>query len=276
MAVKLGIIAGGGELPARLVEVCRANGRAVFVLAFEGQTDPATVVGVDHAWVRLGQTAPALAVLHDAGVEELVLIGPVKRPGMKEIGFDLRAAQFLAKVAAQGLGDDGLLRAAIRVLEDEGFRVIGADDVLAELLAPLGPIGAGRPDAQAERDIARGLEVLRALGAVDVGQAVVVQQGIVLGIEADEGTDGLIKRCAGLAREGPGGVLVKIRKPGQERRVDLPTLGAETVAGARRAGLRGIAVEAGGSLIVDRAAAAAAADAAGIFLCGIEVPAQPR
>ena len=273
MAAKLGIIAGGGDLPARLVKVCRANGRAVFVLALEGQTDPATVVGVDHAWVRLGQARPTLEALHGAGVEELVLIGPVKRPGLNEIGFDLRSAQFLAKVTTQGLGDDGLLSALIRVLEDEGFRVIGADQVLADLLAPRGPIGAGRPDAQAESDIARGLEVLRALGAVDVGQAVVVHQGIVIGVEAAEGTDALLARCPGLAREGPGGVLVKIRKPGQERRVDLPTLGTETVAGAVRAGLRGIAVEAGGSLIVDRAAVTAAADAAGIFLCGIDVPA---
>ncbi len=273
MTAKLGIIAGGGELPARLVEVCRASGRAVFVLAFEGQTDPATVTGVDHAWVRLGQIGPALKALHGAGVEELVLIGPVKRPGLSEIGFDLRAAQFMAKVAAQGLGDDGLLSAAIRVLEDEGFTVIGIDEILADLLAPLGPIGAKRPDVGAESDIARGLQVLRALGAVDVGQAVVVQQGIVLGVEADEGTDGLLARCVGLAREGPGGVLVKIRKQEQERRVDLPTLGVETVAGAVRAGLRGIAVEAGGSLIIDRVAVAAAADAAGIFLLGIKVPA---
>ena len=273
MAAKLGIIAGGGELPARLVEVCRANGRAVFVLALEGQTEPATVAGADHAWVRLGQVRPGLEALRGAGVEELVLIGPVKRPSLSEIGFDLRSAKFMAKVAAQGLGDDGLLSALIGALEDEGFAVVGADEILADLLAPFGPIGAGRPDARAESDIARGLEVLRALGAVDVGQAVVVQQGIVLGIEADEGTDGLLARCAGLAREGPGGVLVKIRKPGQERRVDLPTLGTETVAGAIRAGLRGIAVEAGGSLIVDRATVAAAADAAGMFLCGIEVPA---
>jgi DUF1009 family protein len=273
MAAKLGIIAGGGGLPARLVEVCRGSGRAVFVLAFEGQTDPATVAGVDHAWVRLGQVRPALEALHDAGVEELVLIGPVKRPSMNEIGFDLRSAKFMAKIAAQGLGDDGLLRAAIGALEDEGFTVIGADDILADLLAPLGQIGPGRPDPQAESDIARGLEVLRALGAVDVGQAVVVQQGIVLGVEADEGTDGLLARCADLAREGPGGVLVKIRKPGQDRRVDLPTLGTETVAGAVRAGLRGIAVEAGSSLIVDRTAVAAAADAAGIFVIGIGNPA---
>jgi DUF1009 family protein len=273
MAAKLGIIAGGGELPARLVEVCRANGRAVFVLAFEGQTDPATVAGVDHAWVRLGQVRPFLEALHGAGVEELVLIGPVKRPGLNQFGFDLRSAQFMAKVAAQGLGDDGLLSAVIRVLEDEGFTVIGADQVLVDLLAPLGPIGVGRPDAQAESDILRGLEVLRALGAVDLGQAVVVQQGIVLGVEADEGTDLLLARCAALAREGLGGVLVKIRKAGQERRVDLPTLGVETVAGAVRAGLRGIAVEADGSLIVDRTAVTAAADAAGIFLCGVEAPA---
>jgi DUF1009 family protein len=272
MAPKLGIIAGGGKLPARLVEVCRANGRAVFVLALEGQTDPATVLGVDHTWVRLGQARPTLDALHGAGVEELVLIGPVKRPSLSQIGFDLRSAQFMAKIAAQGLGDDGLLRAVIRVLEDEGFRVVGVDETLADLLAPRGPIGAGRPDAQAESDIARGLEVLRALGAVDVGQAVVVQQGIVIGIEADEGTDALLARCAGLAREGLGGVLVKVRKTGQERRVDLPTLGAETVAGAVRAGLRGIAVEAGGSLIVDRAAVAASADDAGIFVIGIDVP----
>ena len=106
MAAKLGIIAGGGDLPARLVEVCHASGRAVFVLAFEGQTDPATVLGVDHAWVRLGQVRPGLEALHGAEVEELVLIGPVKRPSLNEIGFDLRGAQFMAKIAAQGLGDD--------------------------------------------------------------------------------------------------------------------------------------------------------------------------
>ena len=272
MAAKLGIVAGGGDLPSRLIEVCRADGRAVFVLAIEGQTDPATVTGVEHAWVRLGQVAPALEALRAAAVEELVLIGPVKRPGLNEIGFDLRSARLMAKVAAKGLGDDGVLRAVIDAFEDEGFTVIGVDDVLGDLLAPRGPIGAGSPDALAESDIARGLEVLRALGAIDIGQAVVVQQGIVLGVEADEGTDGLLARCGELAREGPGGVLVKIRKPGQARRTDLPTLGNETVAGAVRAGLRGIAVEADGTLIVDRAAVAAAADSAGIFLIGVDVP----
>jgi DUF1009 family protein len=273
MATKLGIIAGGGELPARLIEVCRATGREVFVIAFEGQTEPATVAGVEHAWIRLGRFGGALEALKGAGVEDLVLIGPIKRPRLGEFGLDLRAARWLAKVGAQGLGDDGLLRAVIGALEEEGFRVLGADDLLGGLLAPAGPLGAHRPDAGAESDIARGLVVAKALGEADVGQAVVVQQGIVLGVEAVEGTDRLLMRCAELGREGPGGVLVKIKKPGQERRVDLPTVGVQTVAGAARARLRGIAVEAGGTLIVDRLAVVRTADAAGLFILGIDVPA---
>ena len=273
MTAKLGIVAGGGKLPARLIEVCRASGREVFVLALEGQTEPATVAGTEHAWVRLGEAAPALAALRGAGVEELVMIGPVRRPGIIELRPDLRCVQFIAKAGAKALGDDGLLRAIVDGLEEEGFAVIGADEFLGELLAPLGPIGALRPDQQAESDIARGLEVVRALGAADVGQAAVVQQGIVLGVEAAEGTDRLLGRCALLAREGPGGVLVKIRKPEQERRVDLPTVGLDTVTAAARAGLRGIAVEAGGSLIVDRRSVAEAADAAGIFVIGVAAPA---
>ncbi len=273
MAAKLGIVAGGGELPARLIAVCRASGREVFVLAFKGQTAPATVEGVDHAWVRLGQSGPALEALRGAGVEELVMIGPVKRPSLSELGFDLRSAQFLAKVGAARLGDDGLLSAVIRALEGEGFRIVGVDDLLGGLLAPSGPLGAHRPDAQAEGDIARAIAVARALGEVDVGQAVVVQQGIVLGVEAIEGTDRLLARCAELGRVGPGGVLLKIKKPGQESRVDLPTVGVRTVTGAARAGLRGIAVEAGGTLIVDRQAVVSAADTAGLFMLGVDVPA---
>jgi hypothetical protein len=272
MAVKLGIVAGGGELPARLVEVCRANGREIFVLAFEGQTEPATVEGVDHAWVRLGQSGPALEALRGAGVEDLVLIGPVKRPSVSELGFDLRSARFLAKVGAGGLGDDGLLSAVIRALEKEGFHIVGVDDLLNDLLAPVGPLGAHRPDAQAEGDITRGVAVARALGEADVGQAVVVQQGIVLGVEAVEGTDRLLARCAELGREDSGGVLVKVKKPRQESRVDLPTIGVRTVTGAARAGLRGIAVEAGGTLIVDRESVVAAADEAGLFVLGVAVP----
>jgi DUF1009 family protein len=182
---------------------------------------------------------------------------------------DWRAARFFAKIGWRALGDDGLLRAVIKELESEGFRVIGADSILAAALAPRGPLGALVPDAQAEADIAHGIGVARALGSLDIGQAVVVQQGIVLGVEASEGTDALIARCATLRRAGPGGVLVKIAKPGQERRADLPTIGLHTVTAAAAAGLSGIAVEAGATFVLDRPALAAAADHAGLFVVGI-------
>jgi len=269
MAPKLGILAGGGNLPRRLVDVCRANGREIFVLAFEGQTDPDTVADVPHTWNRLGQVGAAIAALRQAEAEEVVMIGPVGRPSLREIGLDLKGAKLAARIGAASLSDDNLLRAVVTMLEREGFRILGVDDILKDLLAPDGPLGRVQRPTDAVADIARGLEVARSLGAVDVGQAVVVQQGIVLGVEAAEGTDRLLERCAELRREGPGGVLVKIRKPQQERRVDLPTIGPRTVAGAAAAGLRGIAVEAGGTLIVDRPRVVQEADDAGLFLLGV-------
>jgi DUF1009 family protein len=185
---------------------------------------------------------------------------------------DWRAAKFLARVGYRALGDDGLLKAIIREFEGEGFRVVGADAILSSAVAPVGPLGRHAPDAQAEDDIALGFRIVRALGALDIGQAAVVQQGLVLGVEAIEGTDALIARCAGLRREGAGGVLVKAPKPGQERRADLPTIGPRTVEAAAAAGLRGIAIEAGASLVIDRAALVAAADRTGLFVVGVARP----
>lgn len=272
MPGKLGIVAGAGSLPARLIDVCRRSGREVFVLAFEDQTDPATVEGVDHAWFRFGAFGAALKALRASGVEELVMVGSIKRPDIRAMRPDLRSIRFLTKVGAHSLGDDALLSAVVNALDDEGFRVVGIDTLVQDLLVRPGPVGALEPDEQAERDIARGITVARALGAVDVGQAVVVQEGLVLGVEAIEGTDKLLERCGELRRKGAGGVLVKIKKPGQESRVDLPTIGVNTVETAARVGLRGIAVEAGGSLIIDRTAVVAAADAAGLFVIGVSIP----
>jgi DUF1009 family protein len=272
MAAKLGIFAGGGELPLRIIEACRAAERGVFVLAFEGAADPAVVSGVPHAWVRLGAAGEALRLLREQRVEEIVFAGGVKRPSLLSLRPDWHAAKFFARVGYRALGDDGLLTAVIREFEREGFRVVGADTILGSALAPTGRLGRHAPDAQAEDDIALGFRIVRALGALDIGQAAVVQQGLVLGVEAIEGTDALIARCADLRREGPGGVLVKAPKPGQERRADLPTIGRRTVDGAAAAGLRGIAVEAGASLIIDRAAVVAAADRSGLFVVGVARP----
>ena len=269
MAGRLGIIAGSGELPRRLVECCRAEGREVFVLALEGAAEPATVRDAPHAWCRLGAAATGLALLRENRVSELVLAGGIRRPSLAALRPDWRAAKLFARIGYRALGDDGLLSAVVEELEGEGFRVIGADQLLGDALVPEGPLGRVRPDRRAEMDIARGLCVARALGALDVGQAAVVQQGLVLGVEAIEGTDELLRRCAALRREGAGGVLVKIEKPGQERRADRPTIGPRTVALAAGAGLCGIAVEAHSTIVLDRDEVARAADRAGLFVIGI-------
>ncbi len=258
-------------MPQQLVDACRSAGREVFVLAFEGQTAAAATDGVDHAWVKLGALGAMLKILRDAAVEDLVLAGPIRRPSITEMRLDGKAAKILARAGTRIFGDDGLMRLIIGTFEAEGFDVVGVDDVIDDITAQAGALGTLAPDDGARLDIARGVAVLQALGAVDVGQAVVVQEGIVLGIEAAEGTDGLLARCKALGRAGPGGVLVKLRKPGQDNRADLPTIGPETIIGARDAGLRGVAVEAGVTLVLSRKAAIQEADRSGLFLVGISV-----
>jgi DUF1009 family protein len=266
----LGIIAGSGALPRRLAESCHAAGRAVFILALEGAADEATVADVPHAWCRLGAAAAGLDLLRANAVTELVLAGGVRRPSLSALLPDWRAAKFFARVGYRALGDNGLLSAIVEELESEGFRVVGADDVLStDNVLPEGPLGGYVPDEDARADIEHGIVAARALGALDIGQAVVVQQGLVLAVEAAEGTDELLRRCAGLRHDGPGGVLVKMAKPGQERRADLPTIGPQTVTLATAAGLRGIAAEAAMTLVIDRAELVRAADEAGLFVVGV-------
>jgi UDP-2,3-diacylglucosamine hydrolase len=266
---RLGIVAGAGALPRRLVEACLAAGRDVFVLALEGEAEPATVAGVPHAWCRLGAAATGLSLLRQNQVGEVVLAGGVRRPSLAALRPDWRAARLFARIGFAALGDDGLLSAVVREFEHEGFRVIGADQLLPSAGLPPGPLGQLAPDAAAEADIAQGIRVATALGALDIGQAVVVQQGMVLGVEAIEGTDALMRRCAGLRREGAGGVLVKLEKPAQESRADRPTIGPVTVAVAVEAGLRGIAAQAGATIVIDRDEVAGAADRAGLFVVGV-------
>lgn len=269
MAAKLGILAGGGPLPGYLVEACRASDRPVFVIALEGQADPDIIADTPHAWVRLGAAGEALDRLRAEGVGEIVMAGPVRRPTLRELRPDRRAAKFLG-MGLLKKGDDGLLGALVRALEEEeGFRVVGANDVLAELAAPSGPFGGFKPDDESDADIAHGVRVLHRTGPLDIGQAVIVQQGIVLGLEAAEGTRALLERCGPLRRDGRGGVLVKLHKPGQEMRADMPSIGPETIRAARGAGLAGVAVAAGSTLVFEKDALIAEADAAGMFVIGI-------
>lgn len=268
---RLGIIAGQGDLPALIADAANAQDRAPFILALEGQTSPDLAVGHDHTWVRLGAVGMAIEALQAAGCKDVVFAGAVKRPSLFSLGLDGRGAKLFAKFGKAALGDDRLLTILVKELEGEGLNVVGAEDVLAGLLVEAGMLGRHRPDETADIDIALGLEVTKVIGALDIGQAAIVQQGVVLGVEGVEGTDGLIRRCADLRRDGPGGVLVKIKKPGQERRVDLPTIGVETVRAAAEAGLRGIAIQAGATLVLHREDVITAADAAGLFLVAVTV-----
>jgi DUF1009 family protein len=266
---KLGIIAGGGVLPGLLAAACKSSGRAYYVLGLTGFADAAALGQAPDDWIRLGEAAQAFDRLRAAQVSTVVMAGAVRRPTFIALRPDLQTAALFVRVVAKAIGDDSLLRALIGEFEAQGFTVVGADDILADLLARPGCVGKVAPDEQARADIAVGVKAARDLGRRDLGQAAVVQQGLVLGVEDADGTAALIARCAGLQREGPGGVLVKMKKPQQDRRADLPAIGPDTVVQAAEAGLRGIAVEAGGSLVLGADAVAEAADAHGLFVIGV-------
>jgi DUF1009 family protein len=268
----LGILAGGGSLPGRVAAAATAAGRPVFIVALEGFAEPQTVAAYPHATARIGAAGRILELLRANHCRDVVLVGAVRRPGFFDMRPDAVGAALLARVG-KGVffgGDDGLLRAVVRVLGEEGFSVIGAHDILAEALAPAGLLTTAAPDALAMTDIARGATIARALGSLDIGQGCVIQAGLVLAVEAIEGTDAMLARAGTLRREGPGGVLVKTVKPGQDRRTDLPTIGPNTIRAAHTAGLRGIAFEAGGTLLADRHTTITTANSLNLFLLGFD------
>jgi DUF1009 family protein len=277
---RLGIIAGAGDLPLMLAEHCRAERRDYFVSRITGATGP----GLDNhpgADVPLDKMGLRFDGLRAAGCDAVVLAGQVRRPDFSSFAPDEQTIEMLPRIlAAAGQGDDALLRALIVECERAGFTVVGAHDVLVALLATQGAMGAYAPDANALKDIAAGAKIVAALGALDVGQAAVVCAGLALAVEAQEGTDAMLARVAELpphlrgASDKRRGVLVKQTKPTQERRIDLPTIGADTVERAAQAGLAGIALEAGGALIVDKPGVIARADALGLFVYGFD-PATP-
>lgn len=267
-APKLGILAGGGELPRLLIQACRAGGRDVFVLAFKNQCDRETADGVDHAWVRLGAAGKALDALKAAGVKELVMAGRIQKPTMAQLMPDARALKFLAG-GAMGKGDDSLLRTIVEKLESqEGFRIVGVHHVMPELLAPAGVLGRIAPADDDARAIERAVHAARDLGSKDLGQAAVATADAVIALEERAGTDAMLEALVGNAAA-RGAVLAKMMKPGQEKRADLPTIGVATISNAAQAGLKGVVVEAGASLILERERVIAAADAAGVFVMGV-------
>ena len=270
----LGIIAGGGLLPCVIAEAAAGRGIELHIVGIRGEARE-EIECFPHTWIKWGEVGKLFAALDGNGCRDLVIIGGVTRPDLANIKFDLGAVRNLPFLVSLGMGgDDNVLSRIVRFLENKGYRVHGADDVAPELLAGEGRLGDRAPSAEDRVDIQIGFRVVSALGRLDVGQAAVVANGHVLAVEAAEGTDAMLNRCAELRQLGRAprsartGVLVKAPKPGQEQRVDLPAIGPETVNNAAAAGLAGIAVAAGHVLMAERTATIEATNRLGLFLVG--------
>lgn len=267
---KLGIIAGGGHLPQMIAESCREAGRPYFVLAVEDYANPAFVAAHPHAWQKLGKVGHAIDTLKENKAEALVLAGSIERPSLSALSPDFKGMKLMGRIALlKNQGDDGLLSALMQFLEEHGFAIESAQALLSGLTVPEGPLTQARPSPETMADIALGREVLSALSAFDIGQALVVQQKKILGIEAAEGTDRLLDRIAPLLLKGEKATLVKMAKSGQDSRADMPAIGPETVANVHKAGLGGIAVEARAALILNQPAVIETADKLGIFIVAV-------
>ena len=272
----IGLVAGGGGLPFAVAESLAARGIEPIFFALKGICDPEKVSRFRHHWISVGQIGKVVRLLRSENCRDLVFIGTLVRPALSEIRLDWGTVRAMKHIlAAFRGGDDHLLSGVGRILERDGFRMVGIKDVAPDLLMPAGCLTRTAPDSSATADIAKGQDVLRALGPFDIGQAVVVIDGHVVGVEGIEGTDALLVRIAQLRAEGrirtkPGrGVLVKTPKSGQDLRYDLPTLGPRTIENAAAAGLAGVAVAAGNTLVAEPQALVNAADASGLFVVGL-------
>lgn len=267
---RVGILAGGGPLPARVAAALRQQGRDPFLIGFQDFVDESLLEPYPHQVIRLGAAGAILHALRAHHCRELVLIGPIKRPSWRALRPDAEGMRLIGRLGrALFAGDDGLLAAVVRLLEEEGFHIRGAHEFLTPLCRQDGVWGRVQPDEQALADIKQAVHILSVMGPLDIGQGCVVQQGLTLAVEALEGTDSMLQRCATLRQEGAGGVLVKMPKTGQELRADMPMIGPVTLVKAAEAGLRGIAFPSRLTLVLDEEHCIKEADRLGLFLYGL-------
>ncbi len=271
------IVAGGGTLPVEVADALDMAGTPPFVLMVEGEADP-VLARHEGMTLPLGAMPAQLGTLKKKNIRNIVLAGSIRsRPMLRSLRFDRHVVgtipRLLASVFALRHGDDRLLRSVVQLLGENGIRVVGAHEILPDLLAPYGPLGRHKPGKPGEADIGRAWQAAKAIGALDVGQGAVAVRGRVVALEGAEGTDAMLDRVRRLREEGRipkkrGGVLVKCAKPNQELRADLPAIGPPTVANAVAAGLDGIVVETGRALIMEQARTVELADDAGLFIAG--------
>ncbi|MBD3679293.1 MAG: UDP-2,3-diacylglucosamine diphosphatase LpxI [Rhodobacteraceae bacterium] len=263
----LALIAGEGRLPVLLAEHLAAQGRAFQLCELEGF--PAeNPTGAEVIRFRVERLGSFLSTLKKRGVTEVCFAGRVQRPKLDPKKVDLATMPLVPRMlSAIKAGDDGALRQVIAIFEGAGLSVIGAHDILPDLLPPVGNLTSQRPDDRARKDATRGAAIVAAMGVADVGQSCVVAAGQALAIEALPGTDRMLAALAA-DRDGlpDGGIFFKAPKPSQDRRVDLPVIGPATIRAAAKARLTGVVIEAGGVMVLDRDDTVAAAEEAGLFL----------
>lgn len=271
----LALICGGGTLPLAVADILARRGRKVVLFPLYGAADPVDFADRPHQWLYVGQAGRFFRLARAAGCRDVVLIGSLVRPALWQVRLDLLTLKLLPRVArAFRGGDNHLLSVVGGLLEMHGFNMVGAHEVAPEILVPKGTLGHVQVSERDRSDIALGFDFLRAAGPFDVGQAVVVANRHVLAVEAAEGTDGMLTRVAEMRASGrvrtPAGigVMVKAPKRGQDLRLDMPSIGPRTVEGVARAGLAGLAVLSGNTIIAEPERLVQAADRAGIFVTG--------
>jgi UDP-2,3-diacylglucosamine hydrolase len=282
-AAPLAIVCGSGSLPFAVADAAAQSGRRAVLVGLRGFADAERIARYPHHWVAVAQFGHLFRVLEREGCRELVFIGSLVRPTISQLRLDLVTLRLLPRIAQMFRGgDDHILQGVITIVEERGFRVVGAHEIAPRILVPEGALGRRKPGPQDQSDIARGLAFLRAIGPFDVGQGVVVAGNRIVCVEAAEGTDHMLARLAEVRRSGAvrfaagTGVLVKAPKDGQDRRIDLPSIGPKTIESARQVGLNGIAVVADSAVIAEPGQVAAAADAASLFVVGVCDEALPQ
>ena len=272
----LAMLCGGGSLPVAVADKVVAGGRSVLLFPFRGAAEGTAVERFPHHWVHIGQIGKFLRLARAAGCHDVVFIGSLVRPSLWQVHLDFKGLTILPRAfAAYRGGDNHLLTSMGKVLEEEGLHLLGAHEVAPDILMPEGALARAQVSERDRADIALGLDYLHTAGRFDIGQAVVVADRHVLAVEAAEGTDAMLTRVAEMRANGrvqtPRGIgmLVKAPKPAQDRRFDLPSIGPQTVENAARAGLGGIAVVAGSTIVAEPEQLVKVADRANIFVIGV-------
>ncbi len=266
---KLAIIAGNGSIPFYLIEECNKIGREYCLIIIEGHGKELSEKYDPDYIVSLSKMGRAVKYVKNIGIKHILMVGGVKRPSLKNIIPDLWTAKFLTTISSKVSGDNSVLSKLTKALEREGFIIVAPEEVLPNLICPKGTLGKVKPNQQNNEDISTGYRIAKIIGANDIGQSIIIENGLVIAVEAAEGTDRMIKRSLNLKKEKKAGVLIKVIKPMQDKRIDRPVIGIDTIKAVKKAGLDGIALESNEILILNYSDVILYADEEGLFVEGI-------